>query len=276
MLQNKFEKAGAIGFIIQKLLPYLAAIALWLVIWQIAAYNIGIELILPSPVATLKKIAEIIPTGNFALSALSSMRRVLTGFVLGAGIGALIGCISFFVPFAETFFSPILKTVRATPVSSFILIAILWMNSDSVPIFIAFLTGVPIVAQNVISGLKSTPKPLTEAAKMYGLSFPKRLAVLYIPTVLPYFGAACSTSLGLAWKSGIAAEVLCVSRDSIGKNLYESNLYLESAELFAWTVSVIVLSILLEFAAHGVILGIKKLRARKNSPKITEADENGN
>ncbi len=225
--------------------------------------RIGIEFILPSPVKTLETLIKIIPTKEFALSAVSSMGRVLAGFAAGALIGALIGSLSYFIQFAETFFAPFLKIVRTTPVSSFILIAVLWIDAGSVPVFIAFLMVLPIVCGNVLTGLKNTSNELIEAAKMYKLSFWARLKVLFIPAALPYFGAACSTSLGLAWKAGIAAEVLCVTANSIGKNLYTSKLYLESAELFAWTVSVIVLSVLLELTAGAVIYGIRRLRERR-------------
>ncbi len=262
MAQNKalnVTPKSLFDFFTKKLLPYALALFIWFIIWQVASYNIGIELILPSPKATFSKLIELIPTKAFSNAVLSSMRRVISGFAIGAIAGAIVGAISFFLPFAETFFSPILKTVRATPVSSFILLVVLWMKTDSVPVFIAFLMVLPIVSQNVLTGLKNTPLQLVEAAKIYDLSFPKKLRVLYIPTVLPYFGASCSTALGLAWKAGIAAEVLCVCRSSIGENLYMSRLYFESAELLAWTIGVIILSILLEFVGAFIIWSVKHI-----------------
>ncbi len=273
MAQNKNLRvtvSSARKFMLTKLLPYAIALLLWFVIWQAVAVNIGIELILPTPKATFTKLFELIQTKAFASAVLASMRRVLSGFAIGALAGALVGAVSFFLPFAETFFSPLLKTVRATPVSSFILLVVLWMKTDRVPIFIAFLMVLPIVSQNVLTGLKNTSQSLTEASKMYGLSFPKRLRVLYIPTALPYFGASCSTALGLAWKAGIAAEVLCVCRNSIGEKLYESRLYFESAELLAWTVGVIALSILLECVGSLVIWGIKRVYNAVKTPRKSE------
>ncbi len=267
MSQTKiFDKKGSHiwGFFLKKFLPYAGALAVWLVVWQIAAHNIGIEFILPSPKATLLKLIEIMPTKSFGTAVCASLIRVLSGFAFGAVTGALIGSISFFLPFWETFFSPFLKVIRATPVSSFILLVMLWMKSDTVPIFIAFLMVFPIVCQNVLTGLKNTSQQLTEVAQMYCLSFPTKLRVLYLPNALPYFGASCKTSLGLAWKAGIAAEVLCVSRNSIGENLYLSNIY-DSTGLLAWTVTVIVLSILTELFASLLFWTVKKLYSRRHS-----------
>ncbi len=270
MVQNKalaISCKTALRFFTHKVLPYLTALLLWGIIWQIASYNIGIELILPSPKATFSRLWELIPTKEFSGAVFSSMRRVLGGFALGAFVGVLVGAVSFFVPFAETFFSPVLKTVRATPVSSFILLVVLWMKTDSVPIFIAFLMVLPIVSQNILTGLKNTSSELTEVSGMYGLGMYKKLRFLYIPSVAPYFGASCSTALGLAWKAGIAAEVLCVCRSSIGENLYMSRLYFESAELLAWTVGVIILSILLEGAGKLVVFVIKAMYKMSKSPR---------
>ena len=69
---------------------------------------------------------------------------------------------------------------------------------------------------------------------------------MYLPHCLPYFSAGALTSLGLAWKAGIAAEVLCTPNHSIGKQVYDAKVYMETAEVFAWTLVVILLSLALE------------------------------
>ena len=86
---------------------------------------------------------------------------------------------------------------------------------------------------------------------------------LYLPSVLPYFASACITALGLAWKSSVAAEVLSVTKKSIGEKLFLSNLYLESAELLAWTVVVILLSIGMESLIKIIAIQIKKITRRR-------------
>ena len=83
-------------------------------------------------------------------------------------------------------------------------------------------------------------------AKVFRFSAIKRLLHITIPSVLPYFVAACKTSLGLAWKAGIAAEVLATPQNSIGKELFESKTFMETTDLFAWTVTVILLSVCME------------------------------
>lgn len=104
--------------------------------------------------------------------------------------------------------SPFLRIVRATPVASFTILALVWINNDWLPVFISFLMVVPIVWSNLESGIKQIDVQLLEMAKVYRLGFLKTLIFVRIPSVMPYFMAACATAMGFSWKSGIAAEVI--------------------------------------------------------------------
>lgn len=240
---------------------YAFAVVLWVLVWWGAAKKIGIELILPTPLAVIKAMGKLCAEKGFFGNVFFSMLRILSGFGLGAVIGTLFAILSYLILPVKIFLAPILKVVRATPVASFILIAILWLPSNVVPAFIALLMVVPIVYGNVYKALDGTDRRLIEMARVYGLDMPKRIVYLYVPTLLPYLGAALTTSLGLAWKSGIAAEVLCVTKDSIGEGLYLSKIYFETAELFAWTVTVVIMSVILEYAAVGVTAIIKRRKS---------------
>ena len=111
---------------------------------------------------------------------------------------------------------------------------------------IVVLMALPVVWSNVSTGIASTDPLLLEMAKVFRFSPWKRLRRVYIPSVMPHFLAACRSTLGLAWKAGVAAEVLTVPAVSIGRMLYESKLYWETLDLFAWTLTVIVLSLTFE------------------------------
>ena len=110
----------------------------------------------------------------------------------------------------------------------------------------SLLMVIPIVFVNVRRGIDSVPASEREVAQVYGFGFGKRLRYLTLPSVLPYFSAACRSALGLAWKAGVAAEVICTPKNSIGGKLYDAKIYLESEELYAWTIVVILLSVLIE------------------------------
>ena len=241
--------------------------SVWIIIWQIAYANIGISFIFPSPYQVVVELLRLLPQKKFIISVTGSMLRVILGYLIGIAASVAASFAShFFLPL-KIFFSPFVKIVRATPVASFILICVLWMPSDAVPVFIAFLMVFPVVYENTLTGLSETPVELKEVASVYGFSRRQKLTLLYIPSVAPYFASACTTSLGLAWKAGISAEVLCVTRDSIGYYIYISKQYFETASLFAWTVAIIVLSVLLELAIKKSVGALQRALRRKYAGK---------
>ena len=142
--------------------------------------------------------------------------------------------------------SPVLHIVRAAPVASFIIITLVWIRYQWVPVFISFLMVLPIAWINVEQGIRETDPQLLEMASLYRLSFSKRFWKIYVPSVKPFFLTAAVNGLGFAWKSGVAAEVICRPDFSIGKQLQDAKVYFETPEVFAWTAVVVLLSLLLE------------------------------
>jgi len=176
---------------------------------------------------------------------------------------AIFGILLAFVIFSSntvrTLVSPLLSAVKATPVASFIIAALFWLSRGEVPTFISFLIVLPVICDSVYTGIKNADNDLLELAAVYKFSFFKRLRYIRIPSAIPYFLSALNTSIGMAWKAGVAAEVLCTPQNSIGKELYSTKVYMETADMFAWTLVVILLSIIFEKISVGLVKkGLKK------------------
>ncbi len=199
-----------------------------------------------SPLTMLRRLTELAATGEFWLCSLGSLGRITEGFLLGSVTGAVLAMLCHQFSFAREFFSPAIVLIKSTPVASFIILALVWLTGQRVPVFISFLMVLPVVYGNVSQGISEVDPKLLEMARVYGMNRKKRVTKIYIPSVLPYMMAACRTALGLSWKAGVAAEVIGVTKDSIGRKLYYSKIYLETADLFAWTAVVIIMSIALE------------------------------
>ncbi|BDF69829.1 nitrate ABC transporter permease [Oscillospiraceae bacterium] len=229
-------------------------LAVWLGVWQLAAMGVGKELLLPTPAAVGRTLAALAGTQAFWAAAAASLLRVFGGFAAGCALGAALAVLTSFCTWADWIFSPAVRIVRATPVASFILLVLLWAPTGQVPAIIAALMVLPVVWANVCKGIAQTDPLLLEAARAYRFSAGRTARLVYAPSALPYFAAGCSTGMGLAWKAGVAAEVLCQPRAAIGTQVYFSKIYLETPDLFAWTAVVIVLSLLLENAL-GAALG---------------------
>lgn len=231
----------------------------WFGIWEIAALIIGNSLLFPSPIDVLIRLIELIPTENFILSVLMSLLRVSSGIAIAVffGVGVAILCAKFH--FVYELLYPVITIIKSTPVASFIVLVILFMGRDIVPTFITVLMVFPIVWSNIYRGIKNTDTELKDVCKVYSIPRSKQLKSLYLPSVMPYFISAILSGIGLGWKAGIAAEVLCVPLRSIGRNLYEAKLYIETADMFAWTVTVVIMSLILELLVSKLI---KKLSGK--------------
>lgn len=230
----------------KKLLYGVLSLVFWIAVWQLAAIAVGREVILPAPFAVCKRFFELAATAPFWRATLFSLLRIMGGYAAGVIVGALLGAAMYFAKPMRVLFSPFLTVVKSTPVASFILIAYFIITDTAIPIFITFLMVLPMIAASVLTALSSTDPMLLEMAKVYRFSFGKKLRALYIPTVLPQFLGQALTALGFGWKAGVAAEVLCTPRDSIGKYLYEAKNYLETVDTFAYTLLIVLISLALE------------------------------
>ncbi len=239
---NKTKKSNRLKRIAIK----TAVAALWLVLWQLVCVIVNMELLIVSPLTALQRLIELAQTPEFWLYSVSSLGRITAGFALGCAVGVTLAVVCSRFSFAREFFSPAITVIKSTPVASFIILALVWLTGTYVPVFIGFLMVLPVIYSNVFQGISQVDPKLLEMAQVFRMSRAKRLTKIYIPSVLPYFMAACRTALGLSWKAGVAAEVIGVTQDSIGRQLYYSKIYIETADLFAWTAVVIILSLALE------------------------------
>ena len=230
----------------------LLPVLFWLGVWQLAA-AVGQELLLPGPAAVGRRLLELAAGAVFWQTALASLLRIFGGLLLGVALGALLAGLTAWVPLLDWVLTPAVKVVRATPVASFILLVYLWVERGRVPGLISALMVLPVVWGNVTRGIAETDPQLLELARAYGFGRGRTLRRIYIPSVLPYFASGCRTALGLAWKAGVAAEVLCQPQNAIGTQIYNTKYYLETPSLFAWTLVVIALSFLLEWAVGGLL-----------------------
>jgi ABC-type nitrate/sulfonate/bicarbonate transport system, permease component len=237
------------------------AVLFWVAVWQILYLIIQQEILIVSPARVLQRLYELTGSAEFWISALYSMLHVLQGFLLGVLVGVALAVLTSASKALSDLFYPLISMIKATPVVSFIILALVWLHSDQVPAFTAFLEVTPIVLGNVANGIAKTDRGLLQMARCYRFGAPRTVRRVYIPSIMPYFTAACTTGMGLAWKTAIAAEVLANTGLSIGGRIYDSKVYLETADLFAWTAVVIVLSVVLE---RLMVLLMKKIGQRYN------------
>ena len=231
---------------IKKIIKHSAITLIWIGIWQLTAMAVGHELLFPTPWAVILRLGELMLTANFYTTVGYSLLRILIGMIIGTLLGAFGGLLTACSKSARDLFAPLLAVIKATPVASFIILLVLYISRDLTPLFISLMMVTPIVWTGVETGMINTDKCLLEMARAYKMSRAAQIKHIYLPTVAPYFLASLRSSLGMAWKAGIAAEVLLTPIISIGKMISDSKILLETTDLFAWTAVVVILSVIIE------------------------------
>ena len=235
---------------LKKALFTAGSIVFWVLLWHIAATFANKNLLfkIPLPLDTLREFLVCVKLPEFWGNVDTSLWHIISGFALAVTLGFVCGLLSGSSTFFATLTAPLTRLIRAVPVAAFIILAWLWIPSEVIPAFIAFLMVFPIVWSHVETGLLSVDKRLVEMARVMGMDKKGIIKNITVPAVMPQFRVSCITGLGYAWKSGVAAEVICNPTGSIGAMLSIAKSNLEYARVFAIVLTVVLLSLILENA----------------------------
>ncbi len=218
------------------------AVMVWILIWQLASVAIDEVLFLPSPMQMVAALAQLVITSVFWTAVFTSLWRIALGFLLGLVLGVLLAALATAVPFIEILLRPIMQLVRTAPVASFIILALVWLQSAYLSTFISFLMVLPTLYNATLLGLRAADPKLLEMADVFKIGFWRKLKAVRLPALLPPLLSACELALGLCWKSGVAAEVIGLPAGTIGERLYQAKILLQMPQLFAWTAVIILVS----------------------------------
>ena len=218
------------------------AAVFWLLVWQLLAMTVGQPILLASPVETLARLIELIPTAGFWRSILFTLGHILAGFLLASVTGMGLALLAGRFEGIADLLSPLLSAMRSVPVASFVIAALIWIPSRRLSILIAFVIVLPVIYAGTLDGLRQIDPALREMARVFRMSRLNRLRYIALPAALPSIASSLSVAIGLAWKSGVAAEVIGIPGGSIGEKLYKAKVYLATPDLFAWTLVIVLVS----------------------------------
>ena len=221
----------------------LWAVLFWLLVWQLGSMALHRDIQLDSPVRVAQTLLELAGTRRFWASIGGSLVRIVGGFILAAVCGTLAAALAARYRRIEELFAPLVLAMKTIPVASFIILALIWMGSKNLAVLIAFLMVFPILYTNVLSGIRATDVKLLVMARVFRVTALRRIRCIDLPQVMPYFRAGCTLGLGLCWKAGVAAEVIGMPVPSIGERLQQAKVYLDTPELFAWTLVIVLMSV---------------------------------
>lgn len=230
----------------KRILYSIVAFAFWFFTWEIASYSIGLDFIFPNIKDTFFSLLSIISSYSNWIIIAYSFLRIILGFLVGVFFGFLLALFSFRFDIIKAIISPAMTIIKSTPVASFIMVIWVLIGGELVPVFICALIVLPIIWESCYNAFKSVDKNLLEVCSVFDVGLIKKIKSLYFPALIKFMLPAVSVSSGLAWKSGIAAEIIAYTKNSIGKEIYLSKSYFETSDIFAWTIIVIIFSIIIE------------------------------
>lgn len=243
----------------KKLWQGCLALAFWLVVWQLLAAAVGHGgLFLATPAQTLKALWTLLPTGSFWRRIGFSALRILSGFLLAVIFGVLLGALCSRSEAVRVLISPAMQAIRAMPVASFVILALLWVRSANLSVVVSFTHVLPMIFAGTMSGIADTDRKLLEMAKVFRLPLLRRLRYIWLPGVFPSLCESCIAAMGMCWKSGVSAEVIGLPDHSIGDALYRAKITISTPEVFAWTLVIVVVSALFSLVAAALLRALRK------------------
>jgi NitT/TauT family transport system permease protein len=236
-----------------------------LIFWQILAMKLDQKILLVTPLAVLKRLLTIWQEQRFFSSIWFTFYHIAGGFFLGLFLGILLAFLAARLPAVKVLLWPWMATIRSVPVASFVVICLIWLSARNLSTFISFLIVLPVIYQNVLTGLENSDPAMKEMADVFRLPWYRRLRCITLVQLRPYLISACTVTSGMAWKAGVAAEIIGTPDGSIGKMLFLSKIYLDTDDLLAWTVIIVVISILFEKLFLWALKKLLYLHPRRTS-----------
>lgn len=250
-----------------RILRKVAIVLAWLLLWQFAGMLIGNPILFATPLETVKALLENFGRADFWGVAGMTLLRISAGFFFGLLFGILLAALSKAVPFLEELLHPLIYLMKTVPVVCFVVLFLIWWGSSFLSVAISFLMVFTAVYFSTLEGLKSVGKDMLEMAQVYRLPLRTKLFYLYRPALEPFLTGSLKTSLGFAWKSGVAAEVIGLPSYSIGERIYLSKISLDTAGIFAWTVVVCVMSAIFEKLVLFLVKKAFEVKVSCKAPK---------
>ncbi|MCL2632360.1 MAG: ATP-binding cassette domain-containing protein [Coriobacteriia bacterium] len=223
-----------------------SVVCLWILLWQLLAMLINNDILLASPLQTALTLCRGLVSPTFWSTINYSMLRILLGFVIALGAGLLAGAAAWRWPLLADLLNPAVTFIKSVPIVCFIVMLLIWFGSGWVAMVAVVLVAYPAIYFSVLEGLNQRDLQLNEMLEVFHVTGWRKLAAYYWPSILPFLQAACKTAVGMSWKSGVAAELIGLPMGSIGERIYRAKILLNSADVFAWTIVVVAISVVAE------------------------------
>jgi len=239
-----------------------------LTIWQMTSLALDSQILMPGVIDVLLRLFELFFSKNFIYNVLSTVIRAFDSFLIIIILATIFGTLSGKFKILGWFMTPILTVLKTTPVMSVILLAFIWFETGTVPIFSAFLMGFPIMYMMMEGAVENLEFEMDQMCYLYGFTNSQKIRYYIIPTLAKSFSLGARQTLSMVWKVVVAAEVLTIPKFGVGAKMQFAQIQLETAEVFSWTLIAIILSALGDFLFNlieKIVIKISRYRKEKKA-----------
>jgi NitT/TauT family transport system permease protein len=238
---EKSSGGGRTSVVLQRLALVVLLIAIW---W--AASLATPPYVLPSPQRVWARIVQLTLSGDLPYNLMTTLARVLVGFLLAVAIGVPGGILLGSHRAIGNFFEPILPVLNTVSSAIWAIFAIIWFGiSPATPIFVVLMTAFPLIVTNVWQGTQAVNADYVELAKALRLSRGKTLVKIYLPSILPYFFSGARLAFGFGWRVSLVAETLGAS-SGVGYRMRQASDLIQMDQVFAWTLVQVAMMLAIE------------------------------
>ncbi len=222
------------------------AVIFWLVLWESVAYIYEDNFLFVSIFEILNRFYDLALTGEFWEAALNSSLKIFSGIALSLILSIITAPLAYRYKRIKELLAPLLVAIKSVPVASFIIFALVFISSSKLSVLISLLIGYPIIYTNILNGMEAMDKKMLEMAKVFNISGIKKIIYVYLPLIRNDFKSGLNLAVGMCWKAGVAAEVIGIPTGTLGEGLYISKLQLDTGGIMAYTLLIVILSIIFE------------------------------
>ncbi|MBN2605119.1 MAG: ABC transporter permease subunit [Bacilli bacterium] len=235
------------------------SVILILFVWQLYAIHVDNPFLMPTPTNVLKSLLILLGEGRTYFIILTTLVRLAVSVLAASIAGLILGLLAGVFYQVEAFLKPLVTTLRTLPVVSIIVVILILYGNVFSLYLISFLLLFPIIYQAELEGIKNIDQDLLDVLSLECNNCPFVVVrLVYFPLAMPYFKTAMIQSTGLAIKVLVVAEYLSQTQISIGRELYFNRINLEYANVFAWTIILILVAIIIEHYIQKYVKGLKK------------------
>lgn len=218
----------------------------FLIIWEGVALYIDNSLLFPRIQEVFHSLVNLLLGEDFFFILWNSLSRFFISVVVALIFSTIFSILSYKYEFIKFLLSPFIVFLRAVPTIAIIILVLIWSSVERVPIVVGFLILFPILYEGILGGIKNVDKNLLKMSKVFKVPTSRVVRDIFIPSVYYSISSNIPSYVGLTFKVIIAGEVLSQESLSIGGEIFINKIYLESSNIFAWIIVVIILNYLLE------------------------------